>query len=169
MLSSREVKEVVRRRRQRTLQRRGFEQTLEHAAGAAVLQALVRGERVLGAVAAVAELAHVQRVRLLVLILEVSLEGVVAREGAAAVGTLLRLVDAPRRGRRHAEHATCKHPHKHTPVSKAAGLGQTTVSMLYYLWSNQCREVYSSSRYFNRTFQAKVIHNVYIIENDIKQ
>lgn len=38
---------------------RGLEQPLEHAAGAAVLQTLVRRQAVLGAVAAVAELAHV--------------------------------------------------------------------------------------------------------------
>lgn len=43
-----------------------------------MLQALVRGERVLGAVPAVAELAYVQGVRLLVLILEMTLQGVVA-------------------------------------------------------------------------------------------
>lgn len=113
MLGSRQVEEVVRGGRQRALQRRGLEQALQHAAGAAVLKALVGGQRVLGAVAAVAELAHVQRVRLLVLVLEMALEGVVAGEGAAAVGALLRLVDAPRCGRRHAEDATCEHPHKY--------------------------------------------------------
>jgi hypothetical protein len=70
-----------------------------------VLQALVRRERVLGAVAPVAELAHVQRVGLLVLVLEVPLERVVAAEGAPAVGALLGLVDASRRRRRHPHRA----------------------------------------------------------------
>lgn len=78
-----------------------LEQPLEHAAGAAVLEALVGGEGVLGAVAPVAELAHVHRVRLLVLVLEVALQGVVAGEGATAVGALLGLVYAPGRRRGH--------------------------------------------------------------------
>lgn len=38
----------------------------------------MRGQRVLGAVRPVAELAHVQGVRFLVLILEMTLQGVVA-------------------------------------------------------------------------------------------
>lgn len=79
----------------------GFEQTLEHTAGAAVLEALVRGKRVLGAVPPMAELANVQRVRLLVLVLEVPLERVVTREGSPAVRALLRLVYSPGGGRRH--------------------------------------------------------------------
>lgn len=66
----------------------------------------MRGERVLGAVSPVAELAHVQRVGLFVLVLEVPLERVVAAEGAATVGALLRLVDAPGGGRRH-PHRPC--------------------------------------------------------------
>lgn len=73
-----------------------------------MLQALVRGERVLGAVPSVAELAHVQSVRLLVLVLEVPLERVVAGEGAPAVGALLRLVDPARCRRRHAQRRRCK-------------------------------------------------------------
>lgn len=94
-------------RPQHALDGRRLEQSLEHAAGAAVLQALVRRQRVLGPVPAVAELADVQRVRLLVLVLEVALEGVVAAEGAPAVGALLRLVDAPRRRRRHTYGGAC--------------------------------------------------------------
>lgn len=73
VLAGRQVEQVVRRRRQRALERRRLQQPLEHAAGAAMLQTLVRGQRVLGAVASMAELAHVQSVGLLVLVLEVSL------------------------------------------------------------------------------------------------
>lgn len=82
-------------RPQHALDGRRLQQALEHPAGSAMLQTLVRGERVLGAVAAMAKLAHVQRVGLLVLVLKVSLERVVAAEGAAAVGALLGLVDTP--------------------------------------------------------------------------
>lgn len=96
-----QVEQVVRRGRQRAVQRRRLQQPLQHAAGAAVLQALVRRQRVLGAVPPVAELAHVQRIRLLVLILEVSLQGIVTRKCPAAVGTLLRLVDPAGGGRGH--------------------------------------------------------------------
>lgn len=85
------------------MQRRRLQQALQHAARATVLQALVRRERVLGAVPPVAELAHVQRVRLLVLVLEVPLQRVVAGEGAPAVGALLRLVDPAGGGRGHAQ------------------------------------------------------------------
>lgn len=88
---------------QHALDRRRLQQTLQHATGAAVLQALVRGETVLGAVATVAELADVERVGLLVLVLEVALQRVVAGEGAVAVGTLLRFIDASAGGRGHAE------------------------------------------------------------------
>lgn len=98
-----QVEQVVRRGRQRAVQRRRLQQPLQHAAGAAVLQALVRRERVLGAVSPVAELAHVQRVRLLVLVLEVSLQRVVAGECPAAVRTLLRLVYSAGCRRRHTE------------------------------------------------------------------
>lgn len=98
-----QVEQVVRRRRQRALQRRRLQQPLQHAAGAAVLQALVRRQGVLGPVPSVAELAHVQGVGLLVLILEVSLQGIVTRERPAAVGTLLRLVDPAGGGRGHTE------------------------------------------------------------------
>lgn len=68
-----------------------------------MLQTLVRGERVLGPVPPVTELAHVQSVGLLVLVLEVSFQGIVTRECPAAVGTLLRLVDAAGGRRGHAE------------------------------------------------------------------
>lgn len=61
------------------------------------------GQRVFGPVPPVAELAHVERVRLLVLVLEVSFQGIVTREGPAAVGTLLGLVDPASCGRRHTE------------------------------------------------------------------
>lgn len=88
---------------QHVLDGRRLQQPLQHAAAAAMLQALVRRQRVLGAVAPMAELAHVQRVRLLVLVLEVALQRVVAREGAPTVRALLRLVDAAARGRRHAQ------------------------------------------------------------------
>lgn len=80
-----------------------FEQPLEHAARPPVLQALVRGERVFRPVPPMAELAHVQRVRLLVLVLEVALERVVAGEGAPTVRTLLGLVNAAARRRWHAQ------------------------------------------------------------------
>lgn len=88
-------------RPQHALDRRGFEQPLEHPAGPAMLQTLVRGERVLSAIPSVAKLAHVQRIRLFVLVLKMSLQRVVAAEGASAVGALLGLVNAPRGGRRH--------------------------------------------------------------------
>lgn len=103
-----QVEQVVRCGLQCRVQRRRLQQALEHATGATVLQTLVRCERVLGAVPPVAELAHVQRVRLLVLILEVPLQRVVAGEGAPAVGTLLGLVDATGRGRWHAQRRRCK-------------------------------------------------------------
>lgn len=102
-----EVEQVVRRRRQRRVQRRGLQQALEHAAGATVLQALVRRQRVLRPVPPVAELAHVQRVRLFVLVLEVSFQGIVTRECPAAVGTLLWLVDTACGGRWHTEGRYC--------------------------------------------------------------
>lgn len=71
-----------------------------------MLEALVCGQGVLGAVPTVAEFADVERVRLLVLVLEVTLQGVVAAEGATAVRALLWLVDAPR-GRRWHPHSAC--------------------------------------------------------------
>lgn len=86
---------------QNALDGRRFEQTLQHATRAPVLQTLVRGEAVLGAVATVTELAHVQRVGLFVLVLEVALQRVVAGEGAMAVRTLLGFVDASAGGRGH--------------------------------------------------------------------
>lgn len=59
-----------------------------------MLQTLVCGQAILRAVAPMAELAHIQRVRLFVLVLKVAFQGVVAREGTVTVGTLLRLIDA---------------------------------------------------------------------------
>lgn len=72
-----------------------------------MLQALVRSQRILGAITTMAEFAHVQRVRLFVFILEVTFERVVAAEGATAVRTLLRLVDAARGGRGHPHDGAC--------------------------------------------------------------
>lgn len=107
MVAGAEVEEMVWRRRQRRVQRRGLQQALQHAAGAAVLQALVRGQRVLRPVPPVAEFAHVQRVRLLVLVLEVSFQGIVTRECPAAVWTLLWLVDTACGRRWHTEGRYC--------------------------------------------------------------
>jgi len=53
---------------------RCLEQTFQHAAGATMLQALVRRQGVLGAIPPMAELTHIQCVRLLVLVLEVPLQ-----------------------------------------------------------------------------------------------
>lgn len=98
-----QVEQMVRRGRQRAVQRRGFQEALQHATGASVLETLVRGQGVLSPVPSVAELTDVQGVGLLVLVLEVSFQGIVTRECPAAVGTLLRLVDAAGRRRRHTE------------------------------------------------------------------
>lgn len=68
-----------------------------------MLQAFVRCQGVLRAVSPVTELAHVERVGLLVLVLEVSFERVVAGERSSAVRTLLRLVDSARCRWRHPE------------------------------------------------------------------
>lgn len=54
----------------------------------------MRGQAVFGPVPPPAELAHVQRVGPLVLVLEVSLQRVVAAERPSAVRTVLWLVDA---------------------------------------------------------------------------
>lgn len=67
----------------------------------------MRCQRVLGPVPAMTELADVQSVRLLVLVLEVPFEGIVTAEGSSAVGALLGLVDAPRRWRRHPYGSAC--------------------------------------------------------------
>lgn len=91
---------VVWRRHQYILHGR-LEQALQHAAGAAVLQAFVGGQRVLGAISPTAEFAHIQCVGLFVLILEVPFEGVVAGEGASAIGTFLRFVNAAASRRGH--------------------------------------------------------------------
>lgn len=81
--------------------RGSLQKALEHTTGASVLQAFVGREGVLRAVATVAKLAHVQRIRLLVLVLEVALKRIVAGEGAPAVRALLGLVYTASRGRRH--------------------------------------------------------------------
>lgn len=72
----------------------GLHQTLERDRRAPVLQALVRGQAVLGPVPAPAELAHVQRARPAVLVQEVPFQRVVAAERPPAVRTVLWLVDA---------------------------------------------------------------------------
>lgn len=98
-----------------------FKQSLQHATAATVLQTLVRRQAVLRAVASVAELAHIQRVRLLVLVLEVTLQRVVTGEGAMAVRTFLRLVDASTGGWRHSQYSL---------FSIAATLGATVAADL---------------------------------------
>lgn len=72
----------------------GFHQTFERDRRAAVLQALVRGQAVLGPVSPPAELARVQRVRPAVLVQEMPFQRVVAAERPPAVRTVLWLVDA---------------------------------------------------------------------------
>lgn len=102
MISS-QIKEMMRWRCQSTVQCRRLEQPLEHSTRSSMLKTLVGCQRVLRSVPPVAELAHVQRVRLLVLILEMSFQGVVTRECPAAVGTLLWLVDTASCRRGHTE------------------------------------------------------------------
>lgn len=63
-------------------------------------------EGILGPVSPMAEFAHVKGVRLFVLVLEVSFEGVVTAEGASAVGAFLWLVDTSGGGGRH-PHSAC--------------------------------------------------------------
>lgn len=86
---------------QDALDRRGLQQPLQHPGGASMLQTFVGRQRVFGPVSTMTKLAHVQRVRLLVLVLEVSFQRVVTAERPSTVGTLLGLVDAPARWRRH--------------------------------------------------------------------
>lgn len=75
--------------------RGGFHETLERDRRAPVLQALVRGQAVLGPVPPPAELAHVRRrARPAVLVQEVPFQRVVAAERPPAVRTVLWLVDA---------------------------------------------------------------------------
>lgn len=59
-----------------------------------MLQTLMCRQRVLSAIPTVTEFADVQRVGLFVFVLEVTLQGVIAREGSTTVRTLLGLVDA---------------------------------------------------------------------------
>lgn len=104
---------LLRRRGRRTcgaqnaLDRRRFEQSLEHTARSSVLQTLVGGEGVLRPITSVTEFADVQCIRLLVLILEMPLEGIVTAEGASTVRTLLRFVDSSRSGWRHPHRPSC--------------------------------------------------------------
>lgn len=109
------LKRRGRRRRgdaEDALDGRRLEQSLEHATGAPMLKTLVGSERVLGAIPSMAELAEVESVRLLVLVLKVPLERVVAAKGAPTVRALLRFVDASGSGRRH--------PHR--PCNSSTGL-----------------------------------------------
>lgn len=62
-----------RRSAEHILYRRGLEQSLQHAARTAMLQALVGGQGVLRSIPAMAKLADVEGVGLLVLVLKVSL------------------------------------------------------------------------------------------------
>jgi hypothetical protein len=62
----------------------------------------VRRQAVLCAVSSLTELADVERVRPLVLVLKVPLQRVVTAEGAAAVRAFLRFVDASAGRGRHA-------------------------------------------------------------------
>lgn len=103
MVAGAQIEQVVRGRRQGAVKGRGLQQPLQHPARASVLEALVRGQRVLGPVPSVAELADVQSIGLLMLVLEVSFQGIVTRECPAAVWTLLGLVDAAGSWRRHTE------------------------------------------------------------------
>lgn len=109
-----QIEQVVRGGRQRAVQRRRLQEPLQHPARAAVLQTLVGCERVLRPVPPVAELADVQRVGLLVLVLEVSFQRIVTRKCPAAVRTLLGLVDAAGRWRRHTEGRYSWKPKKNT-------------------------------------------------------
>lgn len=63
-----------------------------------MLKTFVSGQRVLGAVFPLAELADIEGVRPLVLILEMPLKGVVAAEVPLAERTLLWLVDPASHG-----------------------------------------------------------------------
>lgn len=113
---------------QTMLDGRRLQQALQHAARATVLQTLVRCQRVLGAISPVAELAYVQRVGLLVLVLKVPLQRVVAGECASTVGALLRLINPATGWRRHAQRHwwhwhntntdTNAHTHAHTPIAR---------------------------------------------------
>lgn len=71
----------------------GFQKTLERDRRAPVLQALVRCQAVLRPVPPPAELAHVQGVGPIVLVLEVPLQWVIAAERPLAVRAILWLVD----------------------------------------------------------------------------
>lgn len=59
---------------QHTLDSRCLEQPLQHTARAPMLQTLVRGQRVLGPVTSMTELAHVQCIRLFMFVLKVPLQ-----------------------------------------------------------------------------------------------
>jgi Na+/H+ antiporter NhaB len=86
-----------------------LEQAAQHDVGASVLEALVSGQAVFCTVAAAAKLARVQRVGLLVAVLEVSLQGVVTTEHSSTVWALLGLVHIVGRGRHLIRnHLSCK-------------------------------------------------------------
>lgn len=114
---------------QDVLDGRRLEQSLEHATGASMLQALVGCQGVLGAIAPVAEFAHIQRVRLLVLVLEVPLKRVVARERSPAVRTLLRLVYPAGSGGRHPIRYACN-----TDTSPSANHTSLRLQLIATTW-----------------------------------
>lgn len=80
-----------------------FEQSFQHAAGSAMLEALVGRQRVLRTITTVTKLTDVQCVRLLVLVLEMALQRIVTREGSTAIGTFLWFIDATAGRWRHSE------------------------------------------------------------------
>lgn len=71
-----------------------------------MLETLVGGQRVLGAIATVTKLAHVQRVGLLVFVLEMTFQRIVAGKGSSTVRTFLWFINATAGRRWHPELAT---------------------------------------------------------------
>jgi hypothetical protein len=99
---------------QNTLHGGVLQQPLEHSTRASMLKTFVRGQTILGPITATAELAHIQRVWTFMFILEVTLKGVITREGAATVWTFLRFIYTTTGWRRDSVvHAsTCKQGEK---------------------------------------------------------
>lgn len=87
-----------------------LEQPLQHSTGASMLKTFVRGQTILGPIAATAELTHIQCVRAFMFILEVTFQGVITWEGAATVWTFLRFIytTTGRRGDSVMHASTCK-------------------------------------------------------------
>ena len=90
------------------LDRRGLKQPFQHTTGASMLETLVRSQRVLCAVPAIAKFTHVERIRLLVLVLKMTFQRIVAGEGTSAVRTFLRFVYTTSRWRWHLVHGRGK-------------------------------------------------------------